>query len=117
LVFFTYYYCSYFTGKHKFNRIRQVAPMCPTTLCRKLCKWLNQLICHLGCGLWWAEGSTSSIVFARWRQCALPPGEYDWTVHLLWWCILMSNYSDHLLLLLTTAVQTVAICRQSPYLH
>jgi len=23
----------------------------------------------LGCGLGWAEGSTSSIVFARWRQC------------------------------------------------
>jgi len=23
----------------------------------------------LGCGLGWAEGSTSSIVFTRWRQC------------------------------------------------
>jgi len=24
--------------KHKFNRIRQVAPMCPRTLCRELCE-------------------------------------------------------------------------------
>ena len=28
-------------------------------------KWLNWSICHLGCGLGSAEGSTSSIVFAR----------------------------------------------------
>jgi len=34
-------------------------------------KWLNRSICQSGCGLGWAEGSTSSIVFARWRQCAL----------------------------------------------
>jgi len=33
-------------------------------------KWLNQSICPLGCGLGWAKGSTSSIIFARWRQCA-----------------------------------------------
>jgi len=32
-------------------------------------KRLNRLIYCLGCGLGWAEGSTSSIVFARWRQC------------------------------------------------
>jgi len=32
---------------------------------------LNRPICRLDCGLGWAEGSTSSIVFARWRQCAL----------------------------------------------
>jgi len=32
-------------------------------------KWLNRLICRLGCGLGWAERSTSSIVFARWHQC------------------------------------------------
>jgi len=31
---------------------------------------LNRSICRLDCGLGWAEGSTSSIVFARWRQCA-----------------------------------------------
>ena len=33
-------------------------------------KRLNRSICRLGCGLGWAKGSTSSIVFARWRQCA-----------------------------------------------
>jgi len=33
-------------------------------------KWLNRSICRLGCGLAWAEGGTSSIVFARWCQCA-----------------------------------------------
>ena len=33
-------------------------------------KWLNRSICRLGCGLWWAEGSTSSSIFARWRQYA-----------------------------------------------
>jgi len=34
-------------------------------------KRLNRLICYLGCELGWAEGSTSSIVFARWwRQYA-----------------------------------------------
>ena len=32
-------------------------------------KRLNRSICHLGHGLGWAEGSTSSIIFARWRQC------------------------------------------------
>jgi len=31
-------------------------------------KWLNQLICHLDCGLRWAEGSTCSVVFARWHH-------------------------------------------------
>ena len=54
--------------KHKFNRIRQVAPMYPTTLCRELCTRLNQSICHISCGLWCSEGSTSSIVFAMWHQ-------------------------------------------------
>jgi len=33
-------------------------------------KGLNRSICHLGSGLWWAEGSTSSVVFVKWRQCA-----------------------------------------------
>jgi len=33
-------------------------------------KWLNRLICHLASGLGWAKGSTGSIVFARWHQCA-----------------------------------------------
>jgi len=33
-------------------------------------KRLNRSICHLGCGLGWAEVNTSSIVFARWRHLA-----------------------------------------------
>jgi len=33
--------------------------------------WLNRSICRLACRLGWTEGSTSSIVFAGWRQCAL----------------------------------------------
>jgi len=33
-------------------------------------KRLNRSIYRLSCGLEWAEGSTSSVVFARWRQCA-----------------------------------------------
>jgi len=37
-------------------------------------KRLNPSICRLGCGVKWAEGCTSSIVFARWRQCALMGG-------------------------------------------
>jgi len=32
---------------------------------------LNRSICRLDCGLGWADGSRSSIVFARWLQCAL----------------------------------------------
>jgi len=38
-------------------------------------KWQNRSICHSGCGLVWAEESTSSIVFARCRQCALMGGQ------------------------------------------
>jgi len=37
-------------------------------------KRLNWLICHLGCGLRWAKGSTSSIVFSRWHKSALVGG-------------------------------------------
>jgi len=37
-------------------------------------KRLNQSICHLGCGLGWVEASTGSVIFARWRQCALMGG-------------------------------------------
>jgi len=33
-------------------------------------EWLNWSICYVDCGLGWAEKCTSSIVFARWRQCA-----------------------------------------------
>ena len=44
-------------------------------------KWLNLLICRLGCGLGWAEESTSSVVFARWCQCAHMGGHIAAT----WW--------------------------------
>jgi len=33
-----------------------------------------------GCGLWWAEGSTSSVVYARLRQCAL----IGWHIGATW---------------------------------
>jgi len=36
----------------------------------------------LGSRLWWDEGSTSSIVFASWRQCALVGGHIDPTWRL-----------------------------------
>jgi len=51
-------------------------------------KWLNWSICCLSCGLGWAEGSTSSILFARcrhvpsWEGTLAIPGEYDRTVRL-----------------------------------
>jgi len=35
---------------------------------------MNRWICRLGCGFNWAEECTSSIVFARWRQCCLGMG-------------------------------------------
>jgi len=107
-------YSADWVSMHNFNRIRQVVPMYPTTLPWAVQKWPNWSICRLGCGLVWAEGSTSSIIFVRWRQCPTwvgtlvprqvgtlaPPGEYDWTLHLQRQCSLMSNYFDHLLLFL-----------------
>jgi len=55
-------------------------------------------------GLWTRVsriGSTSSIVFARWRQCAVIGGHIGatWQIrlnHLRRRCGLMSNYVDHL---------------------
>jgi len=68
--------------KHEFKHIRHVAPVC-----------------------------TSSVVFARWRQCALMGGHigatwriYDWTIRLLRRCSLMSYYIDHLLCYLMMCV-------------
>jgi len=37
--------------------------------CAKMAELIN-----LGCGLGWVKGSTSSVVFASWRQCALWEG-------------------------------------------
>ena len=69
-------------------------------------KRLNRSICHLGCGLGWAEGNTNSIVFARWHHWALT-GQHNgptWRLRLnvrlrRRWGV-MSNYFDHLLYLL-----------------
>ena len=93
------------------------------TLCGRLCKKrLKWLICRLGCGLRWAEGGTSSIVFVRWRQCALmggslaPPGKYDWTVHLPRGCGLMSNYFGHLFVCCRSLFVCVAT-KESDFYH
>ena len=47
-------------------------------------KWLNRLICPLDCGLGWADGSTSSIILARWCQCAHMGGHIGatWQIRL-----------------------------------
>ena len=68
-------------------------------------KWLNRSICCLGCGLGWAEGSTSSITFARWRQCAHMGGRIGatWRIrlnHPSAAAMRIFNYFDHLLFLL-----------------
>jgi len=78
-------------------------------------KRLNLSICRFNCGLEWAEGCTSSIVFARWRQCALVEGHVAATcrITLNHPCTttaairLMANYFDHLLSL-DTPTYTVA---------
>jgi len=67
-------------------------------------KRLNRSICRIGCGLECAEGCTSSIAFAKWRQRALKEGHvavicritmnHASTVTMR---RLMSNYFDHLL--------------------
>ena len=50
-------------------------------LSRAVQKRLNWSICRLGCGFGWAQRSTSSIVFARWRQWAHMGGHIGAT----WW--------------------------------
>jgi len=64
---------------------------------------LNRSIWRFGCGLEWAVGCTSSIVFARWRQCALMGGHVAVTCQIKLnhpstaAMRLMSNYFDHTL--------------------
>jgi len=76
-------------------------------------KRLNRSICRIGCGLQWAEGCTSSIVFARWRQRALTEGHVTVTCRITMnhastaTMRLMSYYFDHLLSL-GTPTKTVA---------
>jgi len=65
-------------------------------------KRLNLSICRIGCGLEWAERCTSSIVFARWRQCALMEGHVSVTCRITLnhpstaTMRLMSNYTCYL---------------------
>jgi len=63
-------------------------------------KRLNWSICHLVCGLEWAKGCTNSVVFARWRQCALMGG------HVAVTCRIPLNYPS-----------TAAMHRMSNYFH
>jgi len=76
-------------------------------------KRLNLSIRRFDCRLEWAEGCTCSIVFARWRQCALVDGHVAVTcrITLNHPCMaamrLMTNYFDHLLSL-DTPTYTVA---------
>jgi len=99
--------------KHECNRIRQMAPTYLTTLCRGLCEngWTDRFavsVADLG-RLKEAQVQSYSPGGASvptWEATLAPPGEYDWTVHLLRWCGLMSHYFDHLFqLLLMFAVQ------------
>jgi len=84
---------------HNFSRIHPVAPMYQ--------KRLNWSICRLSCGLGWAEGSTTSIVFASWRHCAHMGGRIGatWRIELkrpsaVVTYRLMSKYFAHLFWLL-----------------
>ena len=45
---------------------------------------VTQSICRLGCGLGWADGSTSWIAFAMWRQYAVMGGHIgaNWQIRL-----------------------------------
>jgi len=63
---------------------RPLYGICIRTFCVSLPKRLNRSIYRLNCGLGWAEGSTSSIVFARWRQCAHTGGHIGttWQIRL-----------------------------------
>ena len=84
-------------------------------------KQLNQSICHLGCGFRWAKGSTSSIVFVSWRQCA-PMGQHigaTWQIRLnrpsTMRPYVKLPHFDHLLLLYTNKTAhknrlDIAIC-------
>jgi len=90
--------------KHKFNRIHQVAPMYPMTLCRELCKnsWTDQFAIWVVDSGRPKEAQVKSYLpgganVPTWEGTLAPPGEYDWIVHLRRRCGLMSNYFDHLL--------------------
>jgi len=42
------------------------------------------------------QRGTEPVRCRCWRGCILaPPGEYDWTIHMLRRCSFLSNYFDH----------------------
>ena len=92
------------------------------TLLGAVQKWLNQSICHLACGLRWAEGSTSSINDIRQvvppRQCAHMGGHIGATrrIRPQRRCSLMSNYSDYLLTHHIKLIKLSALCHFTDYL-
>jgi len=81
-------------------------------------KRLNLTICGFDCGLEWAEGCTSSIVFARWRQCARMEGHVAVTCRITLnhpstaAMRLMANYFDHLLSLDTPTYTVEQIAKR-----
>jgi len=84
-----------------FSRIRQVAPMCPTTLCREQCE--NGLTDRFA--VWVVDSGGPKEAQVQWPGGAnvpscegtlAPPDEKNWTVRLWRRCCFMSNYSDHL---------------------
>jgi len=81
-------------------------------------KRLNLSICRFDCGLEWAEGCTSSIVFARWRKCALVEAHVAVTCRITLShpstaaMRLMANYFDHLLSLDTPTYAVAQIANR-----
>jgi len=61
--------------KHMFNRIRQVAPMCPTTLCCELCEMGEPI--DLPFGLLTQLYSPDCANVPSLEGTLVPPGEYD----------------------------------------
>jgi len=83
-------------------------------LCHELCKngWTNRFAVWVvdSGGLKEAQVQSYSPGGAKvpsWEGSLLLPCEYDWTVHLRQRCGLMSNYFDHLLLLLLSISNNV----------
>jgi len=82
------------------------------TLRSSVKKWLNRSICRLHGGLEWADGCTSSIIFARWRQCAFMGGHIITTRQMRLnhpstaALRIITNYFDHLLSLDTPTIDS-----------
>jgi len=55
--------------------------------------------------------SPGGVSMPLWQVTLAPPGEYDWTVHLLR-CGLMSNYIDHLFLIIPPSVWFIGYWRR-----